>query len=100
MAGPQQACPHSRRAPVDPVKTGEFHPHVLEQKPTQVYYWLKENGYQYVAFGGMEMKYLSRTYGENVTASRLDATIKEMANSPQRFSVAYQNPGFILFEVK
>lgn len=77
-----------------------FHPHVLEETPTQVYYWLKENSYEYIAFGGMEMKYLSRTYGANMTAQKLDSTIKEFANSPARFAVAYQNPGFILFEVK
>lgn len=75
-----------------------FHPTVLEKDAATVSNWLTAHDYHYVAFGGMEVKYLANDYGQDVAATKVNAIIQEMGQS-QRFRIIYQNQGFILFEV-
>lgn len=77
----------------------EFHPTVLDQDVQTVYSWLKAHEYDYVAFGGMEVKYLGNDYGQEAAAEKLNAVVTEMGKQPGKFRVVHQTQGFILFEI-
>lgn len=77
----------------------EFHPTVLDQDVQTVYSWLKAHEYEYIAFGGMEVKYLGNEYGKEVAAEKLNAIVMEMGKQSEKFRVVHQTSGFILFEI-
>ncbi len=77
----------------------EFHPTVLDQNLDTVYSWLKQEQYEYIVFGGMEVKYLGRTYGEEVVLERIGQLVGEMGQQPARFQLVHQQNGFILFKI-
>ncbi len=77
----------------------EFHPTVLEQDVDTLYHWLTQHDFDYVAFGGMEVKYLGRTYGEAETQEKINALLTEMGQRPAQFRAVHQTQGFILVEI-
>lgn len=77
----------------------EFQPTVLDKDVPTVYSWLKGHEYEYIAFGGMELKYLGNEYGQEVAAEKINAAVKEMSEQPGKFQVVHQTSGFILFKI-
>ena len=77
----------------------EFHPTVLDKDVPTVYSWLKTHKYGYIAFGGMEVKYLGNEYGQEAAAEKINVVVKEMSEQPGKFMVVHQTSGFILFEI-
>jgi hypothetical protein len=77
----------------------EFQPTVLDEDVPTVYSWLKAHDYDYVAFGGMEVKYLGNEYGQELAAEKLNAVVGEMLKQPSKFQVVHQTEGFILFKI-
>lgn len=73
---------------------------ILEKDVLTVYQWMKEKGYEYLAFGGMELSYLSRDYGEERTLELLNQHINDALTHPDKFEVVHQNEDFVLFKVK
>jgi len=76
-----------------------FQETVINQDLTTVYRWLKTNQYEYLAFGGMEYKYLGKIYGDEIAKNKINAVLDEIAKSPQSFKLVYQNNGFVLFKI-
>jgi hypothetical protein len=77
----------------------DFHPDVLNESLDEVYNWLKQNDYEYLAFGGMEFKYLGRIYGEEEATKQINLVLTGISQSPQKFQLIHQNAGFILFKI-
>ena len=73
-----------------------FHDDVLLKNVSDVYSWLKSNGYDYLVFGAMDYRALGNRY-ENAS-EMLSTRIQEIGSSG-RFKVEYQNNGMVLFKV-
>ncbi len=76
-----------------------FHPTVLEKNVTDVYSWLKAHQYDYIIFGGMEIKYLSGTYGQNETVTMINERLTQISKMPTQFQLVHQEQGFLLFKI-
>jgi hypothetical protein len=76
-----------------------FKENILEKDIDTVHQWMVEHGYQYLAFGGMEVKYLGRKYGEEIAYQLINQRIQEANDSPT-FALVWRTSDFVLFEVK
>jgi hypothetical protein len=74
-----------------------FRKGLLNRTTDEVYQWTKQNNYEYILFDGKAFRDHKKYYG-NRTDQLLNQHIQEFSALPQT-SVAYQNPGIIIFKI-
>ena len=75
----------------------EFRENLLYRNSTEVYSWLKMNGYEYFIIDGKSFKVMSKKYGENITNELLPKRFGELS-SFGGFKVVHQTQGMAVFE--
>ncbi|MBU0459611.1 MAG: hypothetical protein KJ597_00280 [Nanoarchaeota archaeon] len=77
----------------------EFNEGILDKNMTEVHQWLKINQYEYLIFSAKDFKNYGKKIGEENATTLINQRMNEAGSMPDKFQVAQQSQGFILFKI-